>query len=260
MESVELAIDGHVATVLLNRPAALNAVDPEMRAALHAAWDRIRTDAAIRVAIVTGAGERAFCVGSDLKKTLPPPETPAQQIFGDVPNAGSLIANLRTDKPMIAAINGLAMGGGLELALACDIRVCSDDAQFALSEVRVGSMPGAGGTVRLPRYIGRSDAMLMLLTGDRVDAAEALRIGLVSKVWPHDQLQARAREIAERIAANAPLAVRAVKRAVLQGQDMPLDTAMDAERAMFGLLYQSEDRLEGRLAFAQKRQPKFNGR
>ena len=260
MASVEFTVKDYVATVVLNRPEAMNSVDPEMRLELFALWDRIRTDPAIRVAVVTGAGDRAFCTGSDLKKTLPPPETPAQQIYGDVPGSGSLISNLRTDKPMIAAVNGFCMGGGLELALACDIRICSSNAQFALSEVRVGSMPGAGGTVRLPRFIGRSDAMLMLLTGDRVDAVEAHRIGLVSRVCELAQLAQAAADIAARIAANAPLSVRAVKRMVVQGQDMPMDTAMDAERNAFGLLYQSEDRLEGRRAFAEKRSPQFKGR
>lgn len=260
MACVELTLDGHVATVLLNRPEALNAVDPDMRVELFAVWDRIAKDPQIRVALVTGAGSKSFCTGSDLKKTLPPPETPAQQIYGDVPGSGSLIANLRTDKPLIAAINGYAMGGGMELALACDIRICSDNAQFALSEVKVGSMPGAGGTVRLPRYIGRSDAMLMLLTGDRVDAAEALRTGLVSRVYSAADLLPAAQALAAKIAGNAPLSVRAVKRMVLQGQDMPLDTAMDAERNAFGLLYASEDRIEGRKAFAEKRPPVFRGR
>ena len=260
MASVEFTVKDYVATVVLNRPEAMNSVDPQMRLELFAVWDRIRTDPSIRVAIVTGAGDRAFCTGSDLKKTPPPQETPAQQIYGDVPGSGSLISNLRTDKPMIAAVNGYCMGGGMELALACDIRICSSNAQFALSEVRVGSMPGAGGTVRLPRFIGRSDAMLMLLTGDRVDATEAHRIGLVSRVCePADLVQA-ATDIAARIAANAPLSVRAVKRMVVQGQDMPMDTAMDAERNAFGLLYQSEDRLEGRKAFAEKRSPQFKGR
>jgi E-phenylitaconyl-CoA hydratase len=259
MSSVEISLKDHVATVLLNRPEAMNAVDPEMRARLHETWDRIREDDEIRVVIVTGAGERAFCTGSDLKKTSPATETAAQQLFGTV-KGGSLIANLHTDKPMIAAINGYAMGGGLELALACDIRICSENAQFALSEVKVGSMPGAGGTVRLPRFIGRSDAMLMLLTGNRTDATEAHRIGLVSKVLPMAGLLAEAEVIAQQIAANAPLSVRAVKRMVRQGEDMPMDDAIDTERALFGLLYNSEDRIEGRKAFAEKRKPQFKAR
>lgn len=259
MSSVEITVRNRIATIVLNRPEVLNAVDPEMRALLHQAWDRVRQDDAIWVAIVTGAGDRAFCVGSDLKKTPPSGDTAAQRLLGNAPGSGSLIANLHTDKPMIAAINGYALGGGMELALGCDIRVCTEDAQFALPEVRVGSMPGAGGSVRLPRYVGRSDAMLMLLTGARVDAAEALRMGLVSKVVPANRLLAEAQSIAQAIAANAPLSVRAVKRMVRQGEDMPLSHAIDVERALFGLLYDSEDRIEGRRAFAEKRQPRFNG-
>ena len=259
MSVVEITVEDYVATIVLNRPEAMNSVDPEMRAMLHKTWDRIRDDDDIRVAVVTGAGDRAFCTGSDLKKTLPTSETAAQQLFGSS-TAGSLIANLRTDKPMIAAVNGYAMGGGMELALACDIRICSENAQFALSEVKVGSMPGAGGSVRLPRYIGRSDAMLMLLTGARTDAAEAHRIGLVSKVLPQADLLPEALNIARAIAANAPLSVRAVKRMVREGEDMPQDHAIDTERALFGLLYNSEDRIEGRKAFAEKRKPQFKGR
>ena len=259
MATVEITLKDHVATVTLNRPEAMNSVDPEMRALLHSCWDRLHDDDEIRVVIVTGAGTRAFCTGSDLKKTLPSQNSAAQQQFGN-PAGASLIANLRTDKPMIAAINGFAMGGGMELALACDIRICSENAEFALPEVKVGSMPGAGGTVRLPRFIGRSDAMLMLLTGNRSNAAEALRIGLVSKVLPQAQLLAEAEAIAQTIAANAPLSVRAVKRMVLKGEDMPLEQAIEAERLAFGLLYSSEDRIEGRLAFAEKRKPQFKGR
>jgi E-phenylitaconyl-CoA hydratase len=148
----------------------------------------------------------------------------------------------------------------MEIALACDIRICSENAQFALSEVKVGSLPGSGGTQRLPRAIGMSDAMLMLLTGDRIDAAEALRIGLVSRVVPRAQLLDTAKEIAGRIAANAPLSVRAVKRMVQQGLDMPLSHALDVERYAFGLLFNSEDRVEGRKAFAEKRKPNYKGR
>ena len=148
----------------------------------------------------------------------------------------------------------------MELALACDIRIASENAQFALSEVRIGSIPGAGGTQRLPRAIGASNAMLMLLTGDRFDAQEALRIGLVSKVVPQSELLDQARAIAQRIAQNAPLSVRAIKRLVYQGLDMPLPAAMDAERYVFGLLRDTEDRIEGRKAFQEKRVPNYKGR
>jgi len=259
MSSVEINVENRIATITLNRPEAMNSVDPEMRALLHRTWDRIRTDDEIWVAIITGAGEKAFCTGTDLKKSMPTNETFARQMFAR-PHSDALIAGLNTDKPLIAAVNGYAMGGGMELALACDIRICSQNAQFALSEVKVGSMPGSGGTQRLPRFVGMSDAMLMLLTGDRADADEALRIGLVSKVVPQAELLATARSIAERIAANAPLSVRAVKRMVQQGQDMPLSHALDAERYVFGLLFNSEDRIEGRKAFAEKRKPRYKGK
>lgn len=257
--SVRISVENHVATVVLDRPEAMNSVDPEMRQQLHRTWERIRTDDEIRVAIITGAGEKAFCTGSDLKKTMPTEETFAQQVFAKA-NSGAMIAGLDTDKPLIAAVNGYAMGGGMELALACDIRIASDNAQFALSEVKVGSMPGSGGTQRLPRAVSLSNAMLMLLTGDRIDAQEAYRIGLVSKVVSSAQLMPAALEIAGKIAANAPLSVRAVKRLVRQGMDMPLSHAIDVERYAFGLLYNSEDRIEGRRAFAEKRKPDYKGR
>ena len=261
MPSVEVAVDHHIATVLLNRPEAMNAVDPEMRALLHQTWERIRADDDIWVAIITGAGEKAFCTGSDLKKTMPTQDSFAQQAFGPpTAGAGAIISGMETDKPLIAAVNGYAMGGGMELALACDIRICSRNAQFALSEVKVGSLPGSGGTQRLPRAVSLSNAMLMLLTGDRIDADEAYRIGLVSKVVPQGELMKTAREIAGKIAANAPLSVRAVKRLVRQGLDMPLSHAIDTERYVFGLLYNSEDRIEGRKAFAEKRKPQYKGK
>nr|WP_315847056.1 enoyl-CoA hydratase-related protein [uncultured Achromobacter sp.] len=257
--ALEIVVQDHVATLTLNRPEAMNSIDPEMREQLHAAWKRIKEDDDIRVVILTGAGEKAFCTGSDLKKTMPPKESFAELTFGRA-TSDHLLAGLDTDKPLICAVNGYAMGGGMELALACDIRVASDNAVFALSEVRIGSIPGAGGTQRLPRAIGSSNAMLMLLTGDRVDAAEALRIGLVSKVVCREELLPAAQEIARRIAQNAPLSVRSIKRLVVSGADMPLPAALDNERYVFGLLRDTEDRIEGRRAFQEKRSPVYQGR
>src|SRR5690606_39223454 len=206
-------VQDHIATITLNRPEAMNSIDPETRAELHDAWKRIKHDDSIRVAILTGNGDKAFCTGSDLKKTMPPKESFAELTFGRA-ESDHLLAGLDTDKPLICAINGYAMGGGMELALACDIRLASTNAVFALSEVRIGSIPGAGGTPRLPRAIGAPKAMLMLLTGDRVDAKEALRVGLVSKLVEPGDLLLAARAIAERIAAYPPLSVRAIKRVV----------------------------------------------
>jgi len=256
---LDIVVQDHVATLTLNRPEAMNSIDPELRAALHAAWKRIKEDDDIRVVILTGAGEKAFCTGSDLKKTMPPKESFAELTFGRS-ESDHLLAGLDTDKPLICAVNGYAMGGGMELALACDIRIASENAVFALSEVRIGSIPGAGGTQRLPRAIGTSNAMLMLLTGDRVDAAEALRIGLVSKVVSREELLPAAQEIARRIAHNAPLSVRSIKRLVTSGADMPLPAALDNERYVFGLLRDTEDRIEGRRAFQEKRAPVYQGR
>jgi E-phenylitaconyl-CoA hydratase len=256
--SLNIVVENHVATLTLNRPEAMNSIDPEMRAQLQAAWKRIKEDDEIRVAILTGAGEKAFCTGSDLKKTMPPKESFAELTFGRA-NSDHLLEGLDTDKPLICAVNGYAMGGGMEIALACDIRIASTAAVFALSEVRIGSIPGAGGTQRLPRAVGSSNAMLMLLTGDRVDAAEALRIGLVSKVVSADELLPAAQQIASRIAQNAPLSVRAIKRLVYSGTDMPLPAALESERYVFGLLRDTEDRIEGRRAFQEKRQPLYKG-
>ncbi len=257
--ALEFTTQDGIATIRLNRPEAMNAIDPETRDELHEAWRRLREDDDIRVAILTGAGDRAFCTGADLKKTMPPAESFAAGSIGRG-HADHLLAGMEFDKPLIAAVNGFALGGGLELALACDIRIASSNARFGLSEVRVGSIPGAGGSARLPRMINQSTAMLMLLTGDPISAEEALRAGLVSAVVPPEDLLAKAQAIAGRIAANAPLSVRAVKRLVRAGQDMPLPAAIEMERMMWGALRDTEDRIEGRRAFQEKRKPVYQGR
>jgi (E)-benzylidenesuccinyl-CoA hydratase len=256
--ALQFSIRDQVATVTLNRPEAMNALDPETEVELLDCWQRIRADDQIRVVILTGTGERAFCTGADLKKTMPPPESYASLAFGkgDI----DIASQLATEKPVICAINGYALGGGLELALACDIRITADHARFGLPEVRVGSIPGAGGTQRLPRTVGASDAMLLLLTGDHIDAAEALRLGIVSRVVPRADLLREAEAIAGRIAANAPLSVRAIKRLVQQGRSLPLEVAIAQERLTWGALRDTEDRIEGRRAFQEKRKPVYRGR
>lgn len=252
-------VTNHVATITLNRPEAMNSLDPETLVELNGLFQRANDDEEVRVIILTGAGDRAFCTGSDLKKTNPPKESFAELTFGR-PRWLYPFAGLEIDKPMICAVNGFALAGGMELALACDIRIASSNAQFGQSEVCVGSIPAAGGTQRLPRMVGLSDAMLMMLTGDRIDADTALRIGLVSRVVPLEQLREEAIRIAQRIAGNAPLAVRAVKRLVRDGLDLPLLTAIQSEQFALGLLRDTEDRLEGRKAFQEKRKPTFLGR
>ncbi len=248
--------EGHIAYVTLNRPEALNALDPESWSELHRIWREIKADPEIRVAILTGAGEKAFCTGSDMKKTMPPKESLASTYFDE----DNLLAPMEMWKPIICAINGFAIGGGLEMALACDLRIASTNASFGLSEVKVGSLPGLGGTQRLVRAVPKAVAMKMLLTGDRIDAQEALRIGLVSDVVPPEKLMDTAREIAEKIANNAPLSVKAAKQAVVVGSDLPLKQGAMFEYLLWGLLRDTEDRIEGRVAFAEKRPPKYKGK
>jgi len=256
---IELQVRDRIAFVTIDRPDALNAIDLPMRAALQSAWQRIATDADIDAAVVTGRGDKAFSAGADLKNWPTGPQPFAADWFG-AGRDDSLTAGMEMDKPLVCAFNGLAFGGGLEIGLACDVRIAAQGARFALPEVRVGAIPGSGGTQRLARLIGRSDALLMLLTGDPVDAEEALRIGLVSRVLPPAELPAAAESIARRIAANAPLAVRAAKRLVREGLDLTLAQGLAAERTAWGLLCDTEDRREGREAFAQKRAAVWRGR
>lgn len=252
-------IQDGIALVTLNRPEAMNSIDPELNQQLRQTWDELSRNAEVRVLVLTGAGDRAFCTGADLKKTMPPAISAASQLYGEDGKSQNF-GTLQIDKPVIAAINGYALGGGLELALLADIRICSDNAQFGLPEVRVGSIPGAGGTQRLIRAVGQSDAMLMLLTGERIDAQEAHRIGLVSRVVPQAALEDAAMGLAKTMAANAPLAMTAVKRLALTGRELPLGSGLELERQAFGLLRDTEDRIEGRRAFGEKRTPVFRGR
>ncbi len=257
--AVDMVLAGSVATLTLNRPEAMNALDPQTVVELGAAIERLNEDPAVRVIVLSGSGTRAFCAGADLKKTVPGTPGVTAQTNTGASGARSFREALTDGKPTICAINGYALGGGLELALACDVRIAVPHARFGVPEVRIGSIPGGGGTQRLPRAIGASDAMLLLLTGDQIDAAEALRIGLISRVVPAAQLMEHAQEIAARIAANGPLAVRAVKRLAYQGASMPLADGLKAEQEAFAELHDSADRIEGRLAFAQKRVPAFRG-
>ena len=252
-------VDGPVATITLNRPEALNSIDAAMREALLAACDQIRNDDAIRVVIFTGTG-RAFCTGSDLKNTFAGEDSYAVEAFGGAGDRSTADILDLIEKPIICAINGFALAGGLELTLACDIRIAAENAKFGLPEVAIGSIPGAGGTQRLPRTVGITNAMHMMLTGERIDADEALRIGLISRIVAADALMDAARAIALKIASNAPLAVRAVKHLVLTGADLPLKAGIRAERMAWGTLRTTHDRIEGRKAFAEKRTPVYRGR
>lgn len=256
--SISVRIDERVAVLRIDRPDAMNSIDPETRLSLRKTLFDLDADPEVHVVVLTGAGEKAFCAGTDLKATATVDGSFAGEFFGaGVP---SLVDGLAISKPTIAAVNGVALGGGFEIALACDIRIASDNARFGLPEVRVGSLPGAGGTQRLPRTVAMSSAMLLLLTGDIIDAAEALRLGLVSKVTNQADLLPEALAIAGRIAANAPLSVRAIKRLVRTGADAPLSVALEHERHAFGLIRDTQDRAEGRRAFREKRKPDYRGR
>ncbi len=251
--------EGRVATLVLNRPDAANALDPETMDALAAAWEDFARDDEVWVAIITGAGDRFFCAGADLKKTPPPPESFAVGLFSR--DGGPRIAPPPDLwKPTIAAINGMAIGGGLEIALACDLRIASETAQFGFGEVRVASIPGQGGTQRLTRAVPMAVAMKMLLTGQRIDAREAWRVGLVSDLCPPDQLIESARGLARAICENGPLAVRAAKMAALEGLNVPLRSGLLLESQLWGILRDTEDRIEGRKAFGEKRPPNYRGR
>ena len=248
--------EGYVAYITLNRPDQLNALDPDSWKELHEILRSAKADQEVRVLVMTGAGEKSFCTGSDLKKSMPPATSFASTYFDE----DNLLAPMEMWKPIICAINGYAIGGGLEMALACDIRIASEKASFGLSEVKVGSLPGLGGTQRLIRAIPKAVAMRMLLTGDRVNAQEAYRIGLVSDVVPADKLMETAKAMAEKIASNAPLSVKAAKQAVVIGGDLPVKQGSQLEGLLWGILRDSEDRIEGRVAFAEKRPPQYKGK
>jgi crotonobetainyl-CoA hydratase len=250
--------DGHIFTVTINRPEVMNALHPPANAELAGVWDEFANDPDLWVGIITGAGDRAFSAGNDLKH---------QASGGDMsgqPRSGfaGLTSRFDLDKPIIAAVNGVAMGGGFEIALACDLIIASEQAVFALPEPRVGLAALAGGLVRLPRSIPLKQAMGMILTGRRVPAAEGKELGFVTDVVPHDELMKAARTWAEQILECSPLSVRASKQTVMRSLDAPdVSEAMSLGRyPAIGEMVRSEDFIEGPLAFAQKRPPQWKGK
>lgn len=244
---------GPIAYVTINRPERLNACDFETYGRLAEIWTEFRDDAALRVAIFTGAGDRAFCAGSDIKSNY------VEKIGREGARTPYQVM-LELTKPIIAAINGHANGGGLEQALACDIRVAAEHAQFGLGEVRLGWLPGGGGTQRLPRLIPLGRALEMLYTGKRIDAHDALGLGLVDYVVPMSQLIAKCEEIASEICKSAPLAVQKIKEVALRGLDLPLREGLRLEHEAYEWLNTTEDAREGAAAFAEKRPPAWRGR
>lgn len=257
--SIDLDIDAEgIATITINRPERRNALDAAHYAGLTDAWIRVRDDPAVRCAIVTGAGDKSFSAGADIKDFIGRPQELSDHWLtqkGQLLNRG-----LEVWKPVIAAVNGFCVGGGMTLLLATDIRIAVPHATFGLSEVKRGVIAGNGGTQRVMHQLPHAIAMEMLLTGDAIDAARAERWGLVNAVVPPGELMQAARAFARRIAANAPLAVQAAKELGLRSRDMPLADGLRLEQMVSRILQGSEDVKEGRAAFAEKRPPRFEGR
>lgn len=255
--SIELDRDGHVALITINRPERLNALDAEHYSDLSNAWCEVRDDSSIRAAIVTGAGERAFTVGADLKSFIG--DVPALNEFWLTQRGQLLNRGLEVWTPVIAAINGHCLGGGMTLMLATDIRVAADHARFGLPEVKRGVLPANGGTQRILDQLPFAIGMEMLLTGEAIDADLALRWGLVNRVVPAAELLDAAFRYAHQVAANAPLAVRAAKELAYRSRDLDLAAGLRLEQAVARILRESADAREGARAFTEKREPDFSG-
>ena len=258
MENVKTENRDGILVVSVDRPKSLNALNAQTIDELQQAFDAARDDASVKGVIVTGGGEKAFVAGADINElaqmtpiTGKATAEKGQRVFRAIE---------KFPKPVIAAINGFALGGGCELALACHIRIASEKAQLGLPEVTLGIIPGYGGTQRMARLLGKGKALELILTGDRIGAAEAERIGLVNKVVPADQLMTVAEEMARTIAKRGPIAVRFAIEAVMSGSEMPFEEGQILESTLFGLLASTEDMKEGMQAFLEKRTAEFRNR
>jgi enoyl-CoA hydratase len=248
----------NIGVLTVNRPEKLNALSNELIEELGNFLDDVEDDVELRVLVITGEGEKAFVAGADIQELVDRDALMGRKVSRKRQTAFSRIENLTI--PVIAAVNGYALGGGLELALACSIRICSDKAQFGAPEVKLGIIPGDGGTQRLPRLVGLGRAMEMVLTGDFIDAEEAYRIGLANQVVPHEELMGKAMELAQKIAKRPPLAVQYAKEAVNRSQEGDAVSGYALESYLHALTCTTEDKKEGVKAFLEKRKGTFKGK
>lgn len=258
LKNIELAREGAVLVATISRPEALNALNAETLKSIAALIDFAEADHASRVLIITGKGEKAFVAGADIKGF----EAMTSQDANDFARVGQAVFSRFEDlaKPVIAAVNGFALGGGLELALACDMIVASEKAKFGLPECTLGLIPGFGGTVRLPRIVGAAKALEMSLTGTAIGAQEALQIGLAVKVVPHGEALKAALELAQVMATRAPFALGFIKKSIQVGRGRSIQDAQTIEAGLFGEVFKTEDKTEGVRAFLEKRPAVFQGR
>lgn len=258
LETVLYEKKGAIAFVTLNRPKVLNALNKQAVADLRAAFEDSRDDSAIRGVILTGGGDKAFAAGADISELLDDTAVEAEERSRNGQALTSLIEDV--GKPVIAAVNGFALGGGCELAMACTIRLAAETAKFGQPEVRVGIMPGYGGSQRLPRLVGKGRALQIILSGEIIDAQEAYRIGLVNEIAPNEKLIARAEAILKQIISNAPIGVKFSIEAVNRGLETSLTEGLLLEASLFGICASTNDKKEGASAFLEKRAPQFRGR
>jgi enoyl-CoA hydratase len=257
LENVLFEKRGRVAIITINRPDKLNALNVQTRQDILAALDQAGSDDEVRVVVITGAGEKAFVAGADINEFAGKTALQQREVM-----KGRRAFDAMEDfpKPVIAMINGFALGGGCELALACDIRIASSKARLGQPEIKLGIIPGGGGTQRLTRLIGEGKAMELILTGDMIGADEALRLGLVNHVVAPEELEAKTMELANKIAELSPVALAMAKQAVKNAARLDLRAGLDAEVDLFALCFSSEDKEEGVRAFIEKRKPEFKGR
>ncbi len=257
-EHILVERDGAVATITINRPKVLNALSTATLDELRRAILALKHDDGVRAVIITGAGDRSFIAGADINELAQQTPIGGREHAIRGQHVLDLIENM--GKPVIAAINGYALGGGCELAMACTIRIAADTAKLGQPEINLGIIPGYGGTQRLPRLIGRGRALELLLTGDQITAVDAYRLGLVNRVVTSANLMGEARKLAQALAAKAPIAVRYIIDAVNKGLQMPMPDAQVFEATLFGLVSTTDDMREGTAAFLEKRKPEFKGK